>query len=153
MSKVQSSSSASSVSIKDTAGNSLTSTAGALDVNIASSGTTGTQLSLYDEISGIPSGVTSDVISYTVPIGQTFYLARVEVSGDNVATYTILINNIVNGTQRTYFGASLNTVFDYSDASPQGGFPISGGINLKIQVFHERPSAGAFEARIQGIEE
>lgn len=153
MSKVQSSSSASSVSIKDTAGNSLTSTDGALDVNIVSSGTSGTQQSLYDEVAGIPGGVTTDIISYTVPSGKSFYLARIEVSGDNVATYTVLINNVVNSTQRSYFGAPLNLMFDYSDASPQGGFQVTTGLNIKVQVTHSRPSAGAFEARIQGIEE
>lgn len=153
MSKVQSSSSASTVSIKDTAGNILTSTGGALDVNIVGSGTSGTQQSLYNEITGVPNGVTTDVLSYTVPVGKSLYLARIEVSGDNIATYTVLINNIVNSTQRSYFGAPLNLKFDYSDATPQGGFEIPTGINIKVQVVHSRPYAGAFEARLQGIEE
>lgn len=151
MSRVQSSSSASTVGIKDTAGNALTSTSGALDVNVVSAGSSGTPISLYNEVTSVAAGVLTTILIYTVPAGKSFYLIRVEVSGTNIAEYTVQFNSGINSKKRTFYG-NLNELFDYWTGGNIGGFPLVSGTALKVTTKHNRPFVGDFNARIQGVE-
>lgn len=120
-------------------------------INVKVSDTLGTLISSFSEITSVASSTTTDINSYTVPIGKTGFLQKVYLSGTNIAEYEILINGIVQEKTRTWFGNSLNEELDFSDYS-KNGIPLIAGDIVKARVTHNRPSVGDFNARIQVVE-
>ena len=104
----------------------------------------------FQDITAVTSGSETLITSYTVPVAKTLYLARVESSGTNIATFNLYINGSLSARRRTYFGSSLNETFEFftKDGS---GLILNAGDVLSIKVIHFRPSTGDFEARIQGV--
>lgn len=146
MSRVVSSSSASSINIKDSNGNALTSTGGALNVNI---GTGGTPISVYNEATGIAMGASQAVITYTVPAGQTLALTRVDVSSDSVATIEVEFDSVVNAKRRIYY-TDFNTTFDWSNS--QNGYNLVAGTIITIMaVNNSNNGVASVNATLQGI--
>lgn len=119
---------------------------GSIDVNILAS-TTHSVKSLFNSISSVSSGNLTTILSYTVPFGITDYLSKIEASGDNIATFEVSINGVLNARQRTYFGADLNTHFSYS-VDTLLGYTLNSGDIVTVNVIHDRPDLGNFEARI-----
>lgn len=113
-------------------------------------GQVGTPVSVYDEENAVVKNVLTNVLSYTVPIGKTLYLARAVFSGDNVATYELYFNSVLKDRKRTYFGGDLDGAFEFS-LSLTDGHPIAAGTIIDIEVEHARPDVGDFNARIQGL--
>lgn len=122
---------------------------GSINVTVTN-GPSGTLKSFYNEVSAVPSGVLTSIGTYTAPAGKTSYLQKIDLSGTNIAEYTLLINATKQAKKRTYFGASLDEVFDFSGSN--NGFPLAVGDVILVQVIHNRPMAGDFESRIQVIE-
>lgn len=116
---------------------------GSINVNVVTS-TAGTYKVIYDEATGIASGVTEILIDFS-PIINT-RLVQIDVSGTNIATYEIIKNAAVINKKRTNFGSELNENFDFD------GMVLINGDNLKISVVHERPSVGDFNATLKYIE-
>lgn len=120
----------------------------ALDVNIVGgvvSGTAATQLSSYDEITGLASGIEQTIVSFTA--AADCKLVKIDVSGTNIATYDVRLNSSLIDRKRTYFGNSLNEAFNF-----RSGLNVPSGQTVEVSVYHNRPSMGDFNARIQ-IEE
>jgi hypothetical protein len=101
--------------------------------------------------SPVSAGITTDVVSYTVPTGKIAYLQLAECSGENIAEWTIELNGDVIGLRRTWFSSGLDTVFDFK-SSPKRGLPLQAGDVVTVRVNHYRDAAGLFDGRIQVVE-
>lgn len=119
---------------------------GSLNVN-ATPGSAKTIFSTYSAVTSVPSSILTTILSYTVPVATTDYINLIEVSGDNIAQFEVYINGIINARQRTYFGGNLNLTFNYSLDS-ETGYILNAGDNIQVKVIHNRPTLGAFEARL-----
>jgi hypothetical protein len=108
-------------------------------------------VSTYNEIVAVPSGSTTQLVTYTVPPSSQAVLQRCPVSGDNIARYDLLINGITQDTLRTMFGGDLTQTFDFTSGNDSGLLLHAGNI-VKIQVLHNRPYLGTFEGRIQVLQ-
>lgn len=141
------------VEVRGTNGNFLEpNTDGSINVVIENAPTSNSQVvSTYNEIVSVASGMTTTIVTYTVPVGKEAVLQRCPVSGDNIARYDLLINNVVQDTVRTMFGADLTQLFDFTSGN-DSGLVLNAGDVVKIQVLHNRPSLGMFESRIQVLE-
>lgn len=111
---------------------------GSINVSISSP----TVVSLYSEVSGVVTGITTLVASYSALINNK--LQKIEFSGTNIAEYELVIGGIAQDKKRTYFGNGLNGSF-YFDT----GLNISTGTVIELYVVHTRSSVGEFNARIQ----
>lgn len=98
----------------------------------------------FSEISAVATSVESTIQTYTVPALQTFLAKQIEVGGDNIALYSILINGLTEARVRTNFGTHLNHTFNLD------GLTLQSGDIIEVKVIHERPMVGAFESRILG---
>jgi len=107
--------------------------------------------STYNEVLAVPPGATTVIVSYTVPTMKQAVLQRAPFSGENVARFDLLINNVVQDTARLYFGGDYTGSFDFTSGN-DSGLLLNAGDIVKIQVLHNRPDTGAFEARIQVLE-
>lgn len=138
------------VNLRDDAGNAFGTSSNPIFVDTGAAGNR-TSVNEYAESLSVPSGSTTTIVTYTVPIGKTASLQRVAVSGENIALFTVLVNAVVIDSRRTWFGGSLNTDFNFS-ATSDAGIDLVAGDVVTVQVLHNRPSTGDFEARIQVIE-
>lgn len=101
----------------------------------------------FSEISSVPSGSLTDILTYVVPVSYTGTLCRVEVGGNNVATYEIYKNTELKARIRTWFGTALTHTCEFSSGT--SGPELVAGDTIKIKVIHNRPFTGDFEARLQ----
>ena len=110
-------------------------------------GAGGIPVNEFSQISSVAAGVLTDILTYTVPSPYNGILFRIEVGGNNVATYEIYINNIIEARIRTWFSTSLTQICEFSSGA--SGFKLFTGDIVKVKVIHSRPFAGDFEARLQ----
>jgi len=109
---------------------------------VAAAGSIG--IAEYGSVSAVVNGILTTVLTYTVPAGKTFSLQRVEVSGGNVAIYSVEINSIVKGVRRTYWG-NFNANFNFI------GVPLVAGAEVKVKVIHYNTSmVSDFDATLLG---
>ena len=118
---------------------------------VTSSGSAGILKSEYNEINALAASMVSSLVTITAAIGKTTYLQKIPVSGTNVAEYTVKLNGDIIDKKRTYFGAHLDTMFDFSDDAGKG-LPLEEGDVILVEVEHIRPFSGDFNGRIQYIE-
>lgn len=135
------------VNLTDTSGTSVGTVGNPIFVDIAAN-TPRTSINQYNEVLSVVSGITTTVVTYTVPVGKTNTLERVSVSGENIALFTVLINGTIIDRQRTYFGGELNAQFEYMSTG-NFGTVLNAGDVVSVQVLHTRPSSANFEGRIQ----
>ncbi len=142
-----------SVEVKGTNGNFIEPNPdGSLNVIIESQPSpNSTVVSTYNEITLVPSGATTTIVTYTVPAAMQAVLQRCPVSGENVAKYTLLINGATQDTLRTMFGGDLTQMFDFTSGN-DSGLVLNAGDVVTIQVLHNRPYTASFEARIQVLQ-
>ena len=74
-------------------------------------------------------------------------MQKIEFSGTNIAEYELVINGNTQDKKRTYFGNSLNGIFDFNN-----GLIIPAGQTIEVFVIHNRSNVGDFNARIQILE-
>ena len=106
---------------------------------------------VYNSISSIAAGATTNLVTYTVPISTKSLLQKVDMGGENIAKFDIYINGDLVGTKRTYFGGGLNTIFDVV-GSNETGYLLNTGDVVLVTVLHNRPFAANFESTIQILE-
>ena len=102
--------------------------------------------SLYSEVTNIASGITTLVQSLTVTDANKA-LQKIEFSGTNIAEFELVISGQTVDKKRTYFGSSLNGIFDFNS-----GLKLSPSDIVEIYVVHNRPFPGEFNCRIQLLE-
>ena len=101
----------------------------------------GTQTQIYAEITSVANGSLTTVLTY---ISATKRLIKqVQVSGSNIATYTLLVNGDIVMKSRTYFGGELNSVMNCDS-----GIKLAPTDIVTIKVIHERPFVGDFNATL-----
>ena len=133
------------VAIRDADGDELAiNPDGSINV-VVSTGSGQTLKSMYSEVTGVVSGVTTLLASYLVGVNNS--LQKVEFSGTNIGEYELVIDGNTQDKKRTYFGNSLNDCFNFNN-----GLVVLPGQLIEIYVVHSRPSTGDFNARIQILE-
>lgn len=102
--------------------------------------------SSFYEVTGVVNGITTELMSYTA--AADMLLQKVEISGTNIAEYELTIDGITEDKKRTFFGGSLENIFQFDS-----GLGITSGQIIKVFVVHYRPDPGDFTARIQVLED
>jgi len=145
MARISSSSSTGILSIQDSNGNPITASGGSLNVNITGSASTGTFISEYNEVTAVAIAASANVLTYTVPPGQTLALSRVLVSSDSVATVQITFDSAINAKERLTF-TSFNTTFTYD------AYPLAAGTVITLTAINNSAQGPAsFNATLQGV--
>lgn len=99
----------------------------------------------YDDVSAVLHNVYTKVSELIVPPGKILDLYKITASGSNVAKYTVQINGNINKVQRTYFGASLNCIFEYNK------YRLMEGDKIEVYAVHYNDMDTAeIEATIEG---
>lgn len=145
---------------QDGSGNPISSTISgpkrALDVNLVNninanvegnvnSVESGTVRTAFNEVTSVASGSPVSVTTLTAT-GPT-RLKIVEVSGTNIAEFTILVNSTAIHKKRTYYGF-LDSDFQFSK-----GYQLQTGDVITVQVEHNQSSLGDFSAFILVLED
>lgn len=115
---------------------------GSINVNIVGQNASDGK-SFYNEISSVPSVTPTLLLTYTVPPLTTTELQILEVSGTNIATYTVQVNAVTTDKKRTYFGGNLNENFNFDRT-----ITLVAGDVLTVTVEHGRTFLGDFNARL-----
>ena len=125
---------------------------GSINVNIqpATSGTN-TVVNTFGTAAAVVSGATTTIVQYTVPLGKTALLERSVCSGENIGTYTFLINGVTQSVLRTYYAGSFNVTFEFTTGQ-DNGLVLHPGDIVKVTILHNRPYTGNFDGRIQVFE-
>ena len=123
---------------------------GSLNINSLPTNTSYRIETTFNEVALVPTSTNTILHTFTAPANQITYLDKIIVSGENIATYTILKNGDVIDRGRTYFGSSLDKTFDFQ--SGDRGILLDAGDIITVSVYHTRPDAAPFNARIQTAE-
>jgi hypothetical protein len=144
MARISTSSTGGNVNIQDTNGNPITATDGSLNVNVTGTGTSGTPISSYNEITSVAINATVTVLTYTVPSNQSLTLARVLISSDSISTIQLEIDGITNAKAR--FSYTL-----YNIDLAYGSYVLPSGTVITVVATNNSPQGTAsFNATLQG---
>jgi hypothetical protein len=105
-------------------------------------------VSYFSEANAVPAGVSTDVLTFHVDSSQPFFLLRVDVGGENVAVFDVLVGDSTIARSRIWHTTFTQRI-EFSDGTT-GGFYIPAASIIKVKVLHNRPWIGNFEARLQG---
>lgn len=102
----------------------------------------------YNEVSGVVKSNLVTITTYIAPIAKTCFLQRVSSGGSNIAVFNVKINGDIVEKRRTYYSSGLTTDFQFI-GSQESGIPLQVGDVVTVEVIHERPNSGDFEAKVQ----
>jgi hypothetical protein len=112
----------------------------ALDVSVQP---LGTLKSKFFEILGVSANTETQINSYTAPLLGITRLTKVVVSGTNMSTYLLYINDVLE--DKSYTSAvDFNYTFSFGE-----GLELAPSDVVSIKVIHNRPSNGDYNARIE----
>ena len=100
----------------------------------------GTVETSFNEILSVASGAETQVVFYTAVTSTR--LKTAEVTGTNIATYTVYVNGSPIHKKRTYFG-NLDNNFQFSK-----GYQLEDGDVVTITTLHNQSSPGDFSGFI-----
>jgi hypothetical protein len=120
-------------------------------INIKITGGNGDVVNTYAEANSVAASTAVTVASYTVPIGKSAFLNRVEFGGSNIGIYEVQINAVTEAKRRTWFNGNMSDNFDFV-SSTLSGIELSAGDVVRLRVTNIRPTVGDFEGRIQVVE-
>lgn len=123
MARLGTSSSGGVVSIQGTDGSPITTTGGAINVAVSAP-----NLVQYSETDNIAIGSSSDVLSYTVPPGNSLSLGRVMVSATSVSSFQCMIDGSAVGVVRLGYAGTYNETFIFD------GYALAAGTTLLIRA-------------------
>lgn len=106
-------------------------------------GSIGTLFKLYNEISSVASSSTATVITHTVPAATTLIINRIEVSGENIAEYSVKIEGVTQVKKRSYWG-DFDRTFEFKELT------VTAGQTIIVEVSNFRPSSSDFNATLLG---
>lgn len=107
----------------------------------------GAPVNIFSQIAAVAAGAQTSILTYTVPPGETLVLIRVDMSGQNIGTYDVMVNGVSIARKRTYFSGPFSESVDFGSH----GSPLyAAGSVVTVSVLHNRPSTADFEARLQG---
>ena len=121
-----------------------------VEATIISEGISGESIDAYDEITNQVFAAYHTIVSYTVPVGKTFHLRHVSVSGTNKATFRVLHGaGVILAKKRTYY-TNFNEDFFFESDNTLGNLFVAGE-NIYVDVTHSNAAAnGDFNATISG---
>lgn len=102
-------------------------------------------VSEYADVSAVPAGVTTEILSYLVA-DPLKHLLNVEFGGTNIARYYLQIDGVNKAQYVTYFSGPLDGTWDFRGLV--GGLSLLTGSTVRVIVSHERPFSGDFYARL-----
>lgn len=111
----------------------------------------GTVESIFSEIFAVAQGVTSTILTYTVPSGQDNYLLQIDVSGTNIATYDVLVDGVQFARTRTYYSGPFTGVIHLGSSLIDAPKLLTAQV-LTVTVTNIPTDPGDYEARLQYIE-
>lgn len=100
----------------------------------------GTVNSVYNDVAAVASGAETEIVTYTA-LSST-RLKITEVTGTNIATYTVYVNSSPIHKKRTYFG-NLDNNFQFSK-----GYKLENGDVISVTALHNQTSPGDFSGFI-----
>jgi len=112
---------------------------------LAVSITQGTPVNEYAENSAVTSSVSEVVVTYTVPVGKTFYIQGFSGSGTATARFRLRVGGTVVGVVRTSTAQRSNDAhYDW------GAITAGAGIVVDVLGFHEQGTDQSLESNIFG---
>jgi hypothetical protein len=120
---------------------------GSINVNIETSTATPGLLLYHNDISSVPSGVETTIITVTAP-GGGLRLEKIDASGENVALYRVYVNGTEIYDKRSWWTA-FNVDFDFENFD--NGYILTAGQVLTVTCYHTRPYVANFEATVLAL--
>jgi hypothetical protein len=120
---------------------------GSINVNIINSTSTPGLIISHNEISSVPAGVETTIITITAPVNG-YRVEKVEVSGENVALFRVKVNGSTISDKRSWW-TEFNETFNYEDFP--NGLLLTAGQVLTVTCYHTRPYPGNFEATVMAL--
>lgn len=117
----------------DSAGNLIIASGGGGTQDVVESGTVDTA---FGDITSVPMNTLTTIVSYTA--GGPTRVKFCEVSGTNIATYTISVNGSPVNRKQTFYG-NLDNDFQFSK-----GYALVITDIITITVIHQQTSVGEF---------
>lgn len=106
--------------------------------------TSGSLINTYNELLSVAGLATVDLVLYTVPVGKTLKLKRIDFSGDNKAIYKIDINGSVQAKKRTWYTK-------YNDEIIFNDLILNAGDIIKLIVENKTNMVADFNGNLQGV--
>lgn len=97
-----------------------------------------------------PTTVETEIVSYTVPVGKSAKMLRVEFGGENYGIFSLYKNGVKIGKYRTWWMA-FSDCFNFAGGTADG-YPLVAGDVMSLKILHSRPGSVEFEGRIQVVE-
>lgn len=142
----------SNVNIHDSTGGNLTSTGGALNVNVVNSSAAYTPAYAYNEITNVAVGIETTITTYTVTSVNGAYLQLIGSSGQNIGEIRIYKNNIIIDKNYLYY-TGFNVNFDYrASVSGTPGVSLDTGDIIYVKGLNNSVGTCNFNAKIQVLE-
>lgn len=99
----------------------------------------------FDSVTAISAGTEASILTYSVPIGKTFYFIGLSASGNTSGTYKLYIDSDPVLAGRTSIAnLNLDKTFHQSPVSAPATSEVS------VKVFHYTPANCEFEATVFG---
>lgn len=106
-------------------------------------GGAGETVNSYSEILSLAGLATATVVLYTVSAGKQLQLKRIDFSGENIAVYSIDINNSIEAKRRTYY-TNFNGEIIFNDL-----LLVEGDV-IKLIVENKTNMTADFNGNLQG---
>jgi hypothetical protein len=97
----------------------------------------------YNELLSVAGLATGDLLLYTVPVGKTLKLQRIDFSGENKAVYKIDINGSIQAKKRTWYTS-------YNDYITFNNLTLNAGDIVKLIVENKTNMTADFNGNLQG---
>lgn len=105
----------------------------------------GTEANTYDDVTLVPTSAETTIVTYTVPLGNTFYFIGLNASGNANALYRLYVDgNIVLAARSSVANLTVSLSYAHSPIKVVAGDTIS------IKVIHEASVSCDFEGTILG---
>ena len=104
----------------------------------------GEPINEYNEILSLAGLANADIITYTVPVGKTLKLQRIDFSGDNRAIFKATINGTTEAKKRTWFTS-------FNDYMVFNNLVLNAGDIVKLIVENRTNTSADFDGNLQGI--
>jgi hypothetical protein len=105
----------------------------------------GAETNTFDDVSLVPANTETTVVTYTVPVSQTFYFLGVHTSGNANALFKVYVDGSVVLAGRTSV-ANLN----WSQAYSFSPIKVIEGVTISVKVIHRASADCDFEGTILG---
>jgi hypothetical protein len=110
----------------------------------AIAGEGGERLLEFGEIFSLASSATTELLNITVPAQEIYVIGNIMCSGNRIAIYEFLVDDVVKARRRTWF-SNFNAEFNFTKAD------FTENINLKVRATNNDSKTGDFEATLSGV--